>query len=234
MMSLSNAFSDEDVGEFDDSIRSFLGLGADSALAYTAEPRSTGCRCRSATSRAGWSGPRRAAMVRWGKMSPRTPARLAIFPQQLRDAPDILEVRGEVYMAHADFEALNARALEKGDKPFANPRNAAAGSLRQLDARITAARPLKFFAYAWGVLSHPLAETQLGAIERLAALGFQTNPLTVLCNGPAEMLQHYRRIEAMRADLGYDIDGVVYKVQRSCVATPARVSLDHTALGDRA
>jgi len=115
-------------------------------------------------------------------------------------------------MAHADFEALNERQREKGEKPFANPRNAAAGSLRQLDASITKSRPLKFFAYAWGELSEPLAKTQMGAIERLASLGFSTNPLTRLCNGPAEMIAHYREIESQRATLGYDIDGVVYKV----------------------
>ncbi len=91
-------------------------------------------------------------------------------------------------MSHADFAALNARQAERGEKTFANPRNAAAGSLRQLDAAITRARPLRFFAYAWGALSDPLAETQMGAIERLAALGFATNPLTRLCDGPQEML----------------------------------------------
>ena len=115
-------------------------------------------------------------------------------------------------MSHADFAALNARQFEKAEKTFANPRNAAAGSLRQLDASITAARPLRFFAYAWGALSQPLAVTQLAAIERLNALGFHTNPLTILCDGPEAMLVHYRQIEGQRASLGYDIDGVVYKV----------------------
>jgi DNA ligase (NAD+) len=115
-------------------------------------------------------------------------------------------------MSHADFEALNCRQSETGGKTFANPRNAAAGSLRQLDAEITRRRPLRFFAYAWGALSEPLAETQMKAIERLAELGFETNPLTQLCDGPAEMLDHYGRIEEQRATLGYDIDGVVYKV----------------------
>ncbi len=121
-------------------------------------------------------------------------------------------MRGEVYMSHADFAALNARQAAKGDKTFANPRNAAAGSLRQLDAGITAARPLKFFAYTWGALSEPLSDTQLGAIHRLRDLGFHTNPLTVLCDGPQAMLTQYRLIESQRATLGYDIDGVVYKV----------------------
>lgn len=138
------------------------------------------------------------------------------IPQRLTGAsdtlPDVLEVRGEVYMGHADFAALNARQATAGGKTFANPRNAAAGSLRQLDATITAARPLRFFAYAWGEVSSPLAPTQSGAIARLTALGFQTNPLTVLCKSPEEMLAHYRQIESRRATLGYDIDGVVYKV----------------------
>ncbi len=115
-------------------------------------------------------------------------------------------------MSHADFAALNARQAAAGDKTFANPRNAAAGSLRQLDAGITASRPLRFFAYAWGEVSTPLAATQSGAIARLKSLGFHTNPLTVLCKSPDEMLDHYRRIESQRATLGYDIDGVVYKV----------------------
>ena len=104
-------------------------------------------------------------------------------------------------MSHADFAALNMRQAGKAEKIFANPRNAAAGSLRQLDARITVARPLRFFAYAWGALSQPLAATQLGAIERLKALGFQTNPLTILCDGPEAMLAHYALIEAQRASL---------------------------------
>ncbi|MDP5348780.1 MAG: NAD-dependent DNA ligase LigA, partial [Paracoccaceae bacterium] len=130
----------------------------------------------------------------------------------LTGAPALLEVRGEVYMSHADFAALNARQAETGGKTFANPRNAAAGSLRQLDAAITRARPLRFYAGGGGALSEPLAETQMGAIDRLAGLGLVTNDLTRLCQGPDEMLMHYRTIEARRATLGYDIDGVVYKV----------------------
>ncbi len=119
---------------------------------------------------------------------------------------------GEVYMSHEEFADLNARYAARGGKSFANPRNAAAGSLRQLDASITADRPLRFFAYAWGALSAPLANTQMGAVERLAALGFQTNPLTQKFTDLQEILAHYRSIEAQRATLGYDIDGVVYKV----------------------
>ena len=134
------------------------------------------------------------------------------MPSVLKDAPDVLEIRGEVYMSHDDFEALNAHQLSVGGKPFANPRNAAAGSLRQLDAAITKARPLKFFAYAWGALSAPLAQTQHGAIQRLADFNFQTNPLTALCHSVDDMVRHYALIEEKRATLGYDIDGVVYKV----------------------
>ena len=117
-------------------------------------------------------------------------------------------------MTHADFAALNARQAEAAGRTFANPRNAAAGSLRQLDPAITAARPLRFFAYAWGEISEPLADTQTAAIARLAALGFATNPLMVTCTTTEEMLAQYRAIEAQRATLGYDIDGVVYKVDR--------------------
>jgi DNA ligase (NAD+) len=123
-----------------------------------------------------------------------------------------LEARGEVYMAHHDFAALNARQQAAGKPAFANPRNAAAGSLRQLDARVTAERPLKFFAYAWGEISAPLATTQMAAIAAFHKFGLPVNPLTKLCRSAREMLAHYRAIEARRATLGYDIDGVVYKV----------------------
>jgi DNA ligase (NAD+) len=210
MLSLSNAFDDGEVCEFDDGIRRYLKQ--DGALSYTAEPKidgvslslryEQGTLVSAATRGDGAVGENVTANAR----------EIADIPQRIEGAPDLLEVRGEVYMSHADFAALNARASNAGDKPFANPRNAAAGSLRQLDAAITRARPLRFFAYAWGALSAPLAETQMRAIERLAALGFQTNPLTRLCQGPQEMIAHYREIEAQRATLGYDIDGVVYKV----------------------
>lgn len=212
MLSLGNAFTDEDVLDFDGRIRNFLGLSADAPLQFTAEPKIDGLSLslryeagklvQAATRGDGSTGENVTANART----------MSDIPQQLSDAPDVLEVRGEVYMAHADFAALNAAQEAKGDKPFANPRNAAAGSLRQLDSDITKSRPLKFFAYAWGDLSAPLAETQKGAIERLANLGFVTNDLTKLCDGPAEMIAHYRHIEERRAALGYDIDGVVYKV----------------------
>jgi DNA ligase (NAD+) len=212
MLSLSNAFDDADVTEFDGRIRRYLGLGTDAPLTYTAEPKidglslslryENGTLIQAATRGDGAVGENVTANART----------ITDIPHQITDAPEVLEVRGEVYMSHPDFEALNARQGKNGDKTFANPRNAAAGSLRQLDAQITRARPLRFFAYAWGALSVPLADTQMGAIERLAKLGLQTNPLTVLCDGPKAMIAQYRQIEQLRADLGYDIDGVVYKV----------------------
>ena len=210
MLSLENAFEDSDVTDFEGRVRSYLGH--EGPLALTAEPKidglslslryENGVLVQAATRGDGETGENVTENART----------IADIPQRLVGAPAVLEVRGEVYMSHADFAALNARQQESGDKTFANPRNAAAGSLRQLDARITAARPLRFFAYSWGALSEPLAETQFAAIERLAALGFQTNPLTRLCLTTSELLAHYRSIEAQRATLGYDIDGVVYKV----------------------
>jgi DNA ligase (NAD+) len=210
MLSLENAFEDGDVAEFDARVRSYLNLAT--AIAYTAEPKidglslslryEDGVLVQAATRGDGETGENVTENART----------IADIPQRLSGAPKVLEVRGEVYMSHADFAALNARQAASGGKTFANPRNAAAGSLRQLDPAITAARPLRFFAYTWGALSEPLAVTQMGAIRRLSDLGFQTNPLTVLCPGPAEMLAHYKAIEAQRATLGYDIDGVVYKV----------------------
>ena len=212
MLSLGNAFEPAEIDEFDTRIRRYLGLGDDAALAYTSEPKidglglslryENGRLIRAATRGDGETGENVTANART----------IDDIPTALKDAPEVLEVRGEVYMSHADFDALNARQRERSEKNFANPRNAAAGSLRQLDAGITAARPLRFFAYGWGELSAPLADTQMGAMERLAALGFTINPLTTLCDGPSEMRAQYARIEQARATLGYDIDGVVYKV----------------------
>ena len=211
MLSLENAFAAEEVAEFDDRVRRFLGFTGE--VAYTAEPKIDGLSLslryeggvlvQAATRGDGEVGENVTENART----------IADIPRRLTgDAPQVLEVRGEVYMSHADFARLNERQAAAGDKTFANPRNAAAGSLRQLDARITAARPLRFFAYSWGEHSAPLAATQFEAIQCLKSLGFQTNPLTTLCAGPEEMLAHYALIEAQRATLGYDIDGVVYKV----------------------
>ncbi len=128
--------------------------------------------------------------------------------------PQVIEIRGEVYMSKADFEALNERQEAAGGKIFANPRNAAAGSLRQKDPSITAARPLRFLAHGWGELAQPLADTQYEAMKRIESFGIPVTDLLVRCNSPAEMLAHYRAIEKARADLPFDIDGVVYKVDR--------------------
>ncbi|WP_050927778.1 NAD-dependent DNA ligase LigA [Aestuariivita boseongensis] len=212
MLSLGNAFDEEDVEAFKTSIRKYLGLGPDASLAFTAEPKidglslslryEQGVLVQAATRGDGAVGENVTANART----------IDDIPQELSGAPEVLEVRGEVYMSHADFQALNDRQAQAGGKTFANPRNAAAGSLRQLDASITRGRPLRFFAYGWGELSEDLAQTQYDAIARLADLGFQTNPLTRLCSSADDMIAHYRQIEAQRATLGYDIDGVVYKV----------------------
>ena len=211
MLSLGNAFTNDDVTEFDKFVRKFLGCET-GALTFTAEPKIDGLSLslRYVSGKLVQAATRGDGAV--GENVTANARTIHNVPQVLDDAPEILEVRGEVYMSHADFAALNSRQIAAGAKSFANPRNAAAGSLRQLDVSITKSRPLKFFAYAWGEVSSPLADTQSGAIERLKALGFQTNPLTQICAGPADMIAHYRDIETQRATLGYDIDGVVYKV----------------------
>ncbi|MBV1863320.1 MAG: NAD-dependent DNA ligase LigA [Rhodobacteraceae bacterium] len=210
MLSLGNAFSDDDVADFEERVARYLGMSG--GIAFTAEPKIDGLSLslryeagqlvQAATRGDGETGENVTNNARM----------ISDIPKTLIGAPEVLEVRGEVYMGHADFAALNVAQEAKGDKPFANPRNAAAGSLRQLDARITKARPLGFFAYAWGEVSEPLADTQMGAIARLAVLGFSTNPLTGRFEGAGALIAHYRKIEEQRATLGYDIDGVVYKV----------------------
>ena len=182
MLSLGNVFVDEEVEEFCARVRRFLGLAADASLAFTAEPKIDGLSCslryergklvQAATRGDGYEGEDVTANVRT----------IGEIPQTLADAPEVLEARGEVYMAKPDFAALNARQQAAGKPVFANPRNAAAGSLRQLDARITAERPLRFFAYAWGELSQPIAATQKGAIDAFKRFGLPVNRLTKLCH----------------------------------------------------
>lgn len=214
MLSLDNAFNDDEVIEFDKRVRRFLGLDQKDALTYTAEPKIDGLSLNLRYE----GGVLKVAATRGdgqtGENVTGNALTVADIPQTIKDAPDVLEVRGEIYMSHEDFESLNARLETEGEDRFANPRNAAAGSLRQLDAAITASRPLKFFAYTWGELSEPLAETQWDAIQRLKKFGFKVNALTKRCKSVDEMLAQYRKIEAERATLGYDIDGVVYKVDR--------------------
>ncbi|MFG1293300.1 NAD-dependent DNA ligase LigA [Xanthobacter versatilis] len=214
MLSLANCFSDEEVVEFVARVKRFLNLGPDDEVAFTCEPKIDGLSCSlhyengrltvAATRGDGSQGEDVTQNVRT----------IADIPERLagKGVPQTIDVRGEVYMAKADFEALNARQAAAEEKVFANPRNAAAGSLRQLDPSITASRPLKFFAYAWGEASDLPAETQFGVVEAFARWGFTTNPLMVVAKDAAGLIAHYRSIEAQRALLGYDIDGVVYKV----------------------
>ncbi len=212
MMSLANAFDDADIAEFEAGIRRFLALDDDAPLAFTAEPKidglslslryEKGVLVQAATRGDGTTGENVTANART----------ISDIPERIESEQEILEVRGEVYMSHSDFAALNTAQETSGNKTFANPRNAAAGSLRQLDPAVTKARPLRFFAYAWGELSAPLATTQYDAIQRLGTLGFEINPLTKRCTSQVDLVAHYRAIETDRANLGYDIDGVVYKV----------------------
>ena len=216
MLSLANAFSDEEVADFAARVRRFLDLKPDQKLAIAAEPKIDGL---SASLR--YEGGRfvRGATRGDGAVGEDVTANLrtiADVPERLvgDDVPEVLEVRGEVYMSHADFRALNERQAAAGKPIFANPRNAAAGSLRQLDPNITAQRPLRFFAYAWGEASAVPAATQTGMVGNLGRWGFQTNPLMKVFTSTDDLLAHYHAIEAVRAELGYDIDGVVYKVER--------------------
>ena len=214
MLSLENAFSSEEVEEFVARVKRFLALPADASVAMTAEPKIDGLSCSlryekgrlvlGATRGDGAVGEDVTANVRT----------ISDIPQRIDGAPDILEVRGEVYMSKADFEALNARQEAAGGKVFDNPRNAAAGSLRQKDPGITASRPLRFFAHGWGELSEPLADTQYEAMKRIESFGIHVADLLVRCDSVGDMLAQYRAIEKERADLPFDIDGVVYKVDR--------------------
>ena len=216
MLSLDNAFSDEDVSDFAARIRRFLGLSAEEEVAITAEPKIDGLSL-SLTYEKGKL--KRAATRGNGEVGEDVTANartLDDIPEKLsgKGWPDMIEIRGEVYMTKADFAALNAREEAAGRKVFANPRNAAAGSLRQLDVEVTKSRPLRFFAYAWAAESAPFAETQHEAVQAFADWGFSTNPLMVRAGTVDELLAAYRDVEAKRADLPYDIDGVVYKVDR--------------------
>ncbi|MDQ3245290.1 MAG: NAD-dependent DNA ligase LigA [Pseudomonadota bacterium] len=214
MLSLENAFSEEEVGEFVTRVRRFLSLAADDPVTMTAEPKIDGLSCSLRYER----GELVLAATRGdgavGEDVTPNARTIADIPQRIAGAPDVLEVRGEVYMSKVDFAALNERQEASGGKIFANPRNAAAGSLRQKDASITAARPLRFLAHGWGELSERLAETQFGAMKRIEAFALPVADLLVRCVSLEEIIAHYRAIEHARADLPFDIDGVVYKVDR--------------------
>ncbi len=216
MLSLDNAFTEEDVRDFVARVRRFLGMAPDAELAFVAEPKIDGLSCNlryekgelvsGATRGDGTEGENVTGNVRT----------IADIPKRIRTRrpPEIFEVRGEVYMSHADFDKMNERQKEAGDKIFANPRNAAAGSLRQLDPAITARRPLRFFAYHWGETSGLPGNTHWDILHALKDWGFPVNPLIRHCRSVEEMLAYYDEVGHKRADLGYDIDGVVYKVDR--------------------
>ena len=213
MLSLDNTFSQEDVEDFVASVYRFLGRLPDNSIAFTAEPKIDGLsmsiryengRMVSAATRGdGTTGENVTANIRTIKEIPQTlPA----------GAPSVVEVRGEVYMAKSDFLALNAQMEAEGKQTYVNPRNTAAGSLRQLDAKVTASRKLKFFAYAWGEMSDMPADTQYGMVQTFKSWGFPVNPLMERLSSVADILGHYEEIGLQRPDLDYDIDGVVYKV----------------------
>ncbi len=216
MLSLDNAFADQDVVDFVARIRRFLKLGEDEKLAFSAEPKIDGLSMSlryedgklvtAATRGDGAEGEDVTANIRTLKDIPQT--------LKGKNVPTVCEVRGEVYMTKTAFLALNERQREAGEQIFANPRNSAAGSLRQKDPTITAARPLGFFAYAWGEMSKMPAETQSGMIKWFETCGFKTNPLIKICRSTEELVAFHREIEDKRAKLDYDIDGVVYKVDR--------------------
>ena len=216
MLSLDNAISDQDVVDFVGRIRRFLKLSDDEKIAFSAEPKIDGLSVSlryedaelvtGATRGDGAEGEDVTANIRT----------LEDVPKELKGrlVPKICEVRGEVYMTKHAFLALNERQKEAGGQIFANPRNSAAGSLRQKDPKITAVRPLGFFAYAWGEMSEMPEDTQSGMIKWFEGCGFKTNPLTKLCRSTDELIAFHKKIEDGRAKLDYDIDGVVYKVDR--------------------
>jgi len=215
MLSLDNAFHDEDIADFAARVRRFLGLKEDDDLVFTAEPKidglsaslryESGVFVRGATRGDGAEGEDITANLRT----------INDIPLRLHGkVPKVFEVRGEVYMTHKDFTALNKRQEKDGKPLFVNPRNTAAGAVRQLDPAMTAARPLHFFAYAWGEASDMPADTQWDMLQTFKNWGFKVNPLVRRCDTTDKILKFYRDIEGKRADLGYDIDGVVYKVDR--------------------
>lgn len=222
MLSLDNAFTEEDVYDFIDRIRRQLSVGNDTPLTFTAEPKIDGLSLNIryvngvltyATTRGdGTVGEDVTANAKAIKDIPHTlPA----------GVPAIVEVRGEVYMAKSDFLALNEKMAAEGKQTYVNPRNTAAGSLRQLDAKVTASRNLRFFAYAWGELSEQVADTQSGVVKLFASWGFKVNPLMISSDNPQVIIEHFNKIGLERASLPYDIDGVVYKVDN--LATQKRL-----------
>lgn len=216
MLSLDNAFNDDDVAEFVARVRRFLGLSDSGIVELTAEPKIDGLSLALRYEKGQLVTAATRGDGEVGENVTVNARTIANVPHALNGAniPDVIEVRGEVYIGKKDFDALNASQEEVGGKTFANPRNAAAGSLRQLDSSITASRPLKFFAYAWGDVSELPANTQMDMVDLFKEWGFSVNPLMKRVLGAKGAVEHYRLIEAERAALDYDIDGVVYKIDR--------------------
>ena len=213
MLSLSNAFSGNDVLEFDNRIRRFLGLASGKKIHLVAEPKIDGLSATLRYERGQFALGATRGDGTVGEEVTQNLRTISDIPNALPpDAGSILEIRGEVYMAKSDFHALNARQKTSKQKQFSNPRNAAAGSLRQLNPDITAKRPLRFFAYNAGEQSSPISDTQWGFLQTLKRWGFQVNPLTRRCTSIEEILSAYNEIGAKRSELDYEIDGVVYKV----------------------
>ena len=215
MLSLGNAFDEEDLLDFTARIRRFLSLPEDSPLEMTAEPKIDGLSLslRYEKGKLAYAATRGDGTI--GEDVTANIRTLNEVPDILAgEIPDVFEVRGEVYMRRSDFAALNSEQEKQGGKIFANPRNAAAGALRQKDAKITASRNLRFFAYAAGALSDAVSDTHKGFLDRLSDAGFSVNPLTALCRNETELLAHYQEIARLRPELDYDIDGVVYKINR--------------------
>jgi len=214
MLSLDNAFTDEDVSDFVARVKRFLSLSEDAEMSFTAEPKIDGLSAALRYENGKFvSGATRGD----GQVGEDVTANLSTLdtvPKNLSGEgwPDVLEIRGEVYIDHDDFETMNAAQAAAGKAEYKNPRNAAAGSLRQIDPSVTASRPMKFFAYTWGEISAPFAETQMEAVEKMGNWGFSVNPQMKKHDDPEAMIVHYHDILTARAALGYDIDGVVYKV----------------------
>ena len=212
MFSLANGFENNDLYDFDDQVRRFLNFRVSEPLEYTVEPKIDGLSLSLRYEKGELVFAATRGDGTTGENVTENAFVISDIPKTLPTKTDVLEVRGEVYMEHKDFENLNTFHDSLGKKVFANPRNAAAGSLRQLDATVTAERPLKFLAYAWGELTEPLDATQFGAIKKLKNLGFKTSSHTKLCKSIDEALSHYEELSKIRSELGYDIDGIVYKV----------------------
>ncbi|NHK29058.1 NAD-dependent DNA ligase LigA [Parvularcula flava] len=214
MFSLDNAFDDKTVYDFDKRVRKFLGLDKNDTVSYVAEPKIDGLSATLRYEKGRFVLGATRGDGNEGEDVTRNLETLDDIPKSIKNAPDVVEIRGEVYMSKSSFLALNESRVAKGEDVFANPRNAAAGSLRQLDVSVTRSRPLRFFPYSWGYCSEALGQTQWGVLKRFEDWGFVVNEQMKQCASVHELIKHYHKIENNRSELPYDIDGVVYKVNR--------------------